>query len=427
MRSVMRWLLITLGVTLAPQLQAHPAHAEEVQHPFVAGFERFYSDADPDDYLAQGGELLINELNCAACHQTDRFQQVPGPKLDGVGSRISDGAALVVLTRIPRFLKMGTTMPSMFAASDRDEDELEALLHYLASLTDESDQQLLRGIAERGNKLYHEVGCVACHGPDLEVRPAGMPADLVLEKPALPSSPIRLAVNWNADYLTKFLINPAERHPGGRMPNLALTEQEAADIAAYLQQTPATTMPVLEMALPDPDSKLVATGRGVFEAKGCNACHDAGDGYQPRPAPLMDELAANVDGGCLSETPIVGAIPHYFLSPLQLKAIKLALTNPPTSLSPIESEMMRRDCYACHTIHGRGGPETGREPFFGAFDPYAVDKDDFLPPAIDDFNMPRQQLLDILTGKAKRRYPNTRARMMVLPDAEANALIEVMR
>lgn len=411
-------------VSILEEISAHPAHAEEVRYPFVAGFERFYSDADPDEYLAQGGQLLITELNCVACHEAEDkiFATRQGPDLQGIGSRISDGAALSLLIRNPRFLKLGTTMPSMFAGPDRDPQELEALLHFLASLREKPGQQLLLGNSERGLKLYHEVGCVACHAPDVEVRPEGMPETLPLERPALASSPIRLATHWSAEYLTRFLMNPSDFHPAGRMPNLLLSEQEAADVAAYLQETPSTD-PVIELALPNPAPELVETGQALFVSKGCAACHDAGGGLSTRPAPMLAELAGNLEGGCLSETPVEGSVPHFFFNGLQRKAIQLALTGTPRPLPKLERELQQRDCYACHTIDGRGGPEIAREPFFGAFDPYSTTKNLSLPPEFD--TSAEFPLFEILTGNADRKRPKVRSRMIVLPEKDARALAEL--
>ena len=220
-------LCLAFSMTLRA-LRAHPAHAEEINRPFVAGFERFYSPLDDDAYLTDGGHLLLNELNCVACHEPpktlhDRFGGVEGPRLQGVGTRIGDAASLQLLIRNPRVLKRATTMPSLFAGPGRDLAELDALFHFMVSLEDEEERppQFL-GIAKRGQKLYHEAGCVACHVPDAEFRPGHLPEDFQLELPALPSHPIRLAAIWKEDYLTRYLQDPPAHHPGGRMPNFWL-------------------------------------------------------------------------------------------------------------------------------------------------------------------------------------------------------------
>ena len=60
LRRAMMGLLFLLPLELA---EAHPAHAKPVNYPFVVGFERFHSGMDDDDYLAEGGFILLNELN----------------------------------------------------------------------------------------------------------------------------------------------------------------------------------------------------------------------------------------------------------------------------------------------------------------------------------------------------------------------------
>ena len=127
------FLLGTVG-----RVEGHPAHAKPVNYPFVIGFERFYSSLDDDDYLTQGGLILLNELNCVACHEPperwhDQLAGVEATNLDGVGTRL-DTLDLEIMIRNPRFVKRDTSMPSFFAGPDRDLREVEALRHYLASL-----------------------------------------------------------------------------------------------------------------------------------------------------------------------------------------------------------------------------------------------------------------------------------------------------
>lgn len=55
-------------------------------HPVVAGFERFYANGKGD--AAQGGRLLLGELNCVSCHSTGAVaNHKQAPMLDDVASR----------------------------------------------------------------------------------------------------------------------------------------------------------------------------------------------------------------------------------------------------------------------------------------------------------------------------------------------------
>ncbi|MEM1296281.1 MAG: c-type cytochrome, partial [Verrucomicrobiota bacterium] len=418
-----------LAIAARPAL-GHPAHAEEVSHPFIAGFERFFAEDDAPAYLRQGGELLLSELNCVACHEPpvnlrNRLPKAPGPDLRGIASRISDPSALQIIIRNPRYLKRGTRMPSLFAASDRDPEELDALFHFLLSQRTEAQEPLLLGIPERGMELYHTVGCVGCHAPDVEYRPRSLAEDAVQEPPALPSLPIRLAAYWSADHLTRYLMNPAEHHPGTRMPDSGLSEQEAADIAAYLQAGPEVVDPTASH--PEADLALVDQGRKIFRSKGCVACHDLGLSNQAIAPPLTQLRTEDV--GCLAELPTKGGVPYFYLGSAQRTAIKLALSELGSEMGqPLTRELMRWDCFACHTLDGRGGPETSREPYFGAGNPYALDREHFLPPSLDDLDnrRSREDLEAIFSGTSQRRYPQVQSRMIRVEPALQPALIELL-
>lgn len=375
---------------------AHPFVAGEANYPLVMGFDRFYSSQDPDDYLAEGGLLLINELNCVACHRPtgeweERLPGVKAPDLGGAGSRMRDAGALQLMIRNPRVLKRATTMPSLFAASDRDEAVIDALLHYLVSLKDPEAASMLVGEPEQGRRIYHGVGCVACHDPDPAYLPPGWPADQPMEKPGLASQPIRWAENWSADFLTRFLMEPRRFHPAGRMPALGLSELEAAHVTAYLHQNGP---PVLEdLAAVPPDLELANQGPGLFQAKSCAACHEVNGKTAPSPQRSALNALQPGDKGCLAAEPQPGGVPFYFLSDLQKRAIRAALTaiqGMPAGeqrrgeLAATEDFLLRMDCYACHSFAGKGGPELPREPYFGALNPTAPDRDSMLPPPLED-------------------------------------------
>ena len=108
---------------------------------------------------------------------------------------------------------------------------------------------------------------------------------------------------------------------------------------------------------------------------------------------------------------MAGAVPYYYLSPLQRSALKLALDGLALADTVVARDewLMRMDCFACHSWDGRGGPELAREPYFGAISPYAVDRELSLPPALEGLFERRtdEELRQILTGKAERRYPKS--------------------
>ena len=66
----------------------------------------------------------------------------------------------------PQAVKPGTTMPHLLAALPAEEKAatVEALVHFLATTGRVSDAEPEPKAVASGNKLYHEIGCVACHG-----------------------------------------------------------------------------------------------------------------------------------------------------------------------------------------------------------------------------------------------------------------------
>lgn len=360
----------------------HPAHAKPVNYPFVVAFERFYSSQDDEAYLAEGGLILLNELNCVACHTppaalADTLTGVMATDLTGVSTRL-DPISLEIFIRNPRFLKRDSTMPSLFAGPDRNLDEVLALKHYLATLTYEVPDYAV-GEIESGRDLYHRIGCVACHAPEVGYRPGGVPENAAIEMTGLASVPMNLADLYDLRTLTHFLLHPNSHRPSGRMPDFRLSEKEAIDLAAYLKAGPDLTLPEeLSRAL-DPaddfvvDPELVEHGRTLFATKNCTACHlvpgSQGGTDPPRGRPLL-ELKTEGASGCFALRPVGGAVPFYGLDEVQKRAIGAALVRlaekvRPAGAAEIDWRMKLLNCYACHERDGTGGAETSREVYFG--------------------------------------------------------------
>lgn len=440
------FLVFALSSTLFPhRIHTHPAHAEPVNYPFVVGFERFYSGLDSDEYLARGGLLLLNELNCVACHQPpavlrDRLDGAEATLLRGVGDRLAP-VDLEMMVRNPRFLKRDTTMPSLFAGPDRDPEEIEALVHFLAAQREpppggdgsggkavETSEERPQGDIDRGRRLYHRIGCVACHAPEVGYRPEELPESTPVELTGLPSVPLNLADRYRPEALYRFLLRPREHRPSGRMPDFSLAPSEAADLAAYLQAGPAELSDDLAEALAEnsatgasagtesgqnpaappepalaerlvPDPALVARGRELFSSKSCIACHRTPEGdpadrkksarHAPS-APKLAQLPPDSADACLSERPAAGGVPFYGLDEVQKKAIAEALrrlgkSQRASTEERLDWRLSALNCYACHDRKGKGGPETAREIYFAPNDPeaLALGRWGSMPPGLD--------------------------------------------
>lgn len=229
----MRWNLLpplAAMILCAAACLTAPAGAADtvLQHPIVPGFERFYANTAAD--RVAGGRLLLGELNCVACHTVKDAAQLSilpkqAPVLDAVGERVRPEFLRAYLNA-PRAVKPGTTMPDLLAGMPAPEKErtVEALVHFLASTGAPRELAILEQSAARGEELFHQVGCVACHQPKQGDTP-----------PLATSAPLGdLTQKYTLPSLTTFLRDPLHTRPSGRMPNLNLSEEEARDVASYL-------------------------------------------------------------------------------------------------------------------------------------------------------------------------------------------------
>ncbi len=178
------------------------------------------------------GLVLIEELNCAACHASDAAfsgRSKKAPRLSAVGSRVNP-QYLETFIRDPHGTKPGTTMPDVLTQLS-DEERAKAatsLTHFLLSLkkNDFALQPPDAVAAKDGERLFHSRGCAACHSP----RDAkGME---LLAKTSVPLG--ALDKKYSIGSLVAFLRQPHVSRPSGRMPDMRLQGQDVERIAHYL-------------------------------------------------------------------------------------------------------------------------------------------------------------------------------------------------
>lgn len=200
----------------------------EARRPIVPGFERFYAGASRPSIEA--GEVLLSSLACDACHQRSEQALLPkklGPDLTEVVSRIRLDA-LVAMIANPHQVKPGTTMPRVW--HDLEDAQRESRAKAIASYLHSAGKGELIDIAtnakaaDQGEKLYHQIGCVACH------------ESFVGEQtPAATTVPLGdVARKYTMASLANLIQEPHQVRPGLRMPALVGSAENAFAIAAYL-------------------------------------------------------------------------------------------------------------------------------------------------------------------------------------------------
>lgn len=197
-------------------------------HPVVPGFERFFADGKSDPKL--GGRLLLGELNCTSCHQPEKavgaqIVRKTAPVLSDVGSRIKPDHLRAYIAA-PHQAKPGTTMPDLFShlPAGEAQAQVEAIVQFLTATGIVTETMIDPAAVKRGDVLFHQIGCVACHNPrrpDAKPLTTAVPLGDPKSKYTVPS-------------LTAFLQDPHKVRPSARMPAIKLTPEEARDVAHYL-------------------------------------------------------------------------------------------------------------------------------------------------------------------------------------------------
>jgi cytochrome c1 len=213
----------------------------------------------------------VFDLGCYGCHEIRGFETLDkvGPSLYRVAKKLQPSWVYGWLRNNKEF-RPHTRMPNpMFT----DREALGATA-FLYSLPDESDWQpvkkTLAGNADRGETLMENVGCKACHvvePEDRERRTNHLPYDI---GPDLSTVAMKVSEEWLFDWIK----NPKHYFETTRMPNLRLSDQEAADIAAYLMEYKQGKSLPANYAKPTPelsDPQLIAEGRATVRNFGCHA------------------------------------------------------------------------------------------------------------------------------------------------------------
>ena len=246
-----------LAATLSTALQAQSA-VPAAPTPVVPGYEHLRLAGAAGDVAL--GEVLLGELNCLSCHEptpglSGRIPTRTAPDLAALNERVTVEWLTGYLAE-PDDHKPGSTMPEVLHSLDPEDRNRVArsiarFLFYEAEppepnaapeaandadggVSEEFPVFRFRAAVERGRRLFHSIGCVACHAPEASGA-----------EPAIPSVPLPdLAAKTSVAALTRFLLDPRSVRPSGRMPSLYLTPGEAEDLAVYLLRDQAP--PVVE-------------------------------------------------------------------------------------------------------------------------------------------------------------------------------------
>ncbi len=176
----------------------------------------------PPSFFDAEAEQFAARLNCTTCHAADQATEIrigglAAPSLAGIGQRRTLPWLRAYLAD-PQAVHPGTRMPDALADVPAIEYDklIEDLLAYLCadgSFVDEPVEVSAATVAQ-GERLFHTIGCLPCH------------ADAFADRD--------LADKTSIAHLEQFLLDPLRYRPGGEMPAMGLSTDEARALAAWL-------------------------------------------------------------------------------------------------------------------------------------------------------------------------------------------------
>ncbi len=212
------------------------------------------------------GYKLFERYACYACHKVDWFptKRKPGPSLKNILAKV-DEDWIASWVANPRGFRPTTWMPQLFHLENwAPEQEIvksdygkgrvilgqewndSAVAAITAFVADRAPVQELPpipadGDAQAGREGFRLSGCLACHttqafdGEEPETKDLAFdPTRYNEHGPNLRGVGTKLTPEW----LYSWIRDPAAMWSETRMPNLRLSEQEAADITAYIVEDP---------------------------------------------------------------------------------------------------------------------------------------------------------------------------------------------
>ena len=187
------------------------------------------------------GTQLIERYGCFGCHKIKGWENLRkvGPDLTKIVSKTNE-EWIYRWIKEPRAFRP-TRMPQIWdvrldetaAEKARNDVEANAVAAFLAAKAAKQEFPAPpSGTSENGKKLFETVGCLACHriGDDRLGVEAIDAASFRTHGPNLDGTGSKV----NAGWLYAWVRNPKGYWHETKMPNLRLTEKEAADITAYL-------------------------------------------------------------------------------------------------------------------------------------------------------------------------------------------------
>jgi len=246
------------------------------------------------------GKKLFTDVGCWGCHPIEGYNELAkrGPTLTNIQSKTTPGWASTWIS-YPKAWRPATRMPNFWPgavdastvshpdtmsdeavlASQRKirDQEVAAITAYLWTSSEPGRLQTttLAGDAAKGKELFDAVGCRACHV--YEKGSEARRSEGSKERDYAPNL-WNVADKAKPEWVYSWVKNPKAMWPETKMPDLRLTDAEAANVTAFLM-TLKSEQQYSDASEYQPGkaqdlSRMAEQGKTLIAKYGCFGCHN---------------------------------------------------------------------------------------------------------------------------------------------------------
>ncbi len=250
-----------------------------------------------DAPLLSKGKKLFTDVGCWGCHPIEGYNDLPkrGPELTTIAGKTTPGWAHTWIsypkawrpgTRMPNFWPGAAdpkTVPHLEGESDAQvlarqqklrEQEVSAIVAYIWSTSGKGPLLVStapRGDVGKGKELFENVGCKACHV--VEKGSTARRSEGSSERDYAPNL-WNIADKAKPEWIYSWVKNPKAMWPETKMPNLRLSDSEAANVTAYLMTLKTGESWADPAWRAGEQEKQAADGKALIAKYGCFGCHN---------------------------------------------------------------------------------------------------------------------------------------------------------
>src|SRR6266850_324941 len=247
--------------------------------------------------LLSKGKKLFTDVGCWGCHPIEGYNDLAkrGPTLTNIASKTTQGW-LHTWIEYPKGWRPGTRMPNFWpgavdssAVPHPDDQKPEQVIAQQQKLRDQEVSAIVaylwvssekgpllvqsgpKGDAAKGKETFDSVGCRACHVTEKDS--TARRSEASDERDYAPNL-WNVADKARPEWIYSWVKNPKAMWPETKMPDLRLSDAEAANLTAYLLSLKSDkSYPARKIAAAE-QQKLAAEGKELIAKYGCFGCHN---------------------------------------------------------------------------------------------------------------------------------------------------------